>query len=101
MGAGWIVGIALVVSGAFGTYWEIRNTRGPRERAFMTKVAAVCWAYVLCYLLLLIVLPRPYSLFAAIPYAIFLCLGIVYANRTAERIRQEESANQPTDAPRP
>jgi Ca2+/Na+ antiporter len=103
MNAGWIGGIVGslvgIAGGIFGTYCGIKNTHGPRERAFMIKGAIICWAYVLGYFLLLVVLPRPYGWFLSIPYALFLCLGIVYANRTQERIRREESESQPTDAP--
>lgn len=103
MNAGWMGGIVGgllgAVGGAFGTYCGIKNTNGSRERAFMTKASIVCWAYVLCYFLLLVLLPYPYGWFAAIPYVLFLCLGIVYANRIQQRIRQEESPTQPGGNP--
>jgi len=105
MNAGWVGGIGGglvgIEGGVFGTYCGIKNTHGPRERAFMVKCAITCWAYVLGYLLLLVTLPRPYGWFLSIPYTLLLCIGIVYANRIQHRIRQEESANQPTDTPRP
>jgi CHASE2 domain-containing sensor protein len=96
MHPGWISAIVGVAGGLFGTYCGIKNTNGPRERAFMIKASVVCWVYVFGYLLLLVMLPRPYGWFAAIPYALFLCLGIVYANRTQQRIRQEESEMRAT-----
>lgn len=103
MNPGWIGGIVGslvgIAGGLFGTYCSIRNTNGPRERAFMIKASIICWAYVLGYLLLLIVLPRPYGWFLSIPYALFLCLGIVYANRIQQRIRQKEYENLPTEDP--
>ena len=40
---------------------------------------------------LMFVLPNPYRYLLWIPYAILLPLGIVYANRTQQRIRKEES----------
>ncbi len=101
MNPGWIGAIVGVAGGLFGTYCGIKNTNGPRERAFMIKGAIVCWVYVLCYFLLIVFLPRPYGWFAAIPYALVLCLGIVYANRTQRKIRQEESPTQPSGNPRP
>ena len=36
--AGAVIGLA---GGAVGTWFSIRNTNGPRERAFMVKAAAV------------------------------------------------------------
>ena len=104
MNAGWIGGIVGslvgIVAGVLGTYCGIKNTQGPRERAFMVKCAIICWAYVLGYLLLLITVPRPYGWFLSIPYALLLCVGIVYANPIQQRIRQEESRNQPSSDPR-
>ncbi len=95
MNAGWIgaiVGAVVgVAGGVFGTYCGIRNTNGPRERGFMVKASIVCWVYALGYLLLLMVVPRPYGWFLSIPYALLLCVGIVYGNRVQQRIRQEES----------
>ena len=94
---GGLVGIA---GGVFGTYCGIKNTHGPRERTFMVKCALICWAYVLGYLLLLVARPRPCGWFLTSPYALLLCIGIVYANRIQQRIRQEESRNQPSGDPR-
>ena len=96
MNAGWIGGMVGIAGGIFGTYCGIKNTSGPRERAFMIKTSVVCWVYVLGYFLLLMVVPRPYGWFLSIPYAIFLCLGIVYGNRIQQRIRQEEYETGPT-----
>lgn len=94
--AGTAVGFA---GGIVGTYYSIRNTNGPRERAFMAKAGVVCWATVLLFLGLLLVLPHPFGQFLWIPYGILLPLGIVYANRAQQSIRNEESqgrANPPT-----
>ncbi len=96
MDPGWI---GMVAGGLFGTCCGIKNTNGPRERAFMVKASIICRLYVLCYLLLMVLLPRPYGWFAAIPYALFLCLGIVYANRIQRSIRREESPTQPGGDP--
>lgn len=96
MDAGWIGAIVGIAGGIFGTYCGIKNTNGPRERAFMIRASIVCWVYVLGYLFLLVVLPRPYGWFAAIPYVLFLCLGIVYTNRVQQKVRREESETPAT-----
>ncbi len=83
MNDGWIGGIAGgvigLIGGIVGTYFSIKNTNGPRERAFMVKMSVVCWVLW-------------------IPYGILLPLGIVVGNRTQQRIRKEESQNQPLQA---
>jgi uncharacterized membrane protein YfcA len=88
---GSVIGIA---GGCVGTYFSIKNTKGPRERAFMIKAAVVCWIGIALFLTLLIGLPSPYRWFMWIPYGILLPLGIRYANRTQRQLRIEENAGQ-------
>jgi len=84
---GSIIGIA---GGAFGTYCSIKGTNGPRERSFMIKYAVFTWIFVITFLVLFFVLPKPYNLFMWIPYAIFLPIGIIYVNKHLLAIRKEE-----------
>lgn len=92
---GSLIGLA---GGIIGTYFSIKNTNGPRERAFMIRTAAVGWIAILLFLALLFTLPNPYRWFMWIPYGILLPLGIVYINRKQQRIRQQESQNQASEA---
>jgi len=98
MNAGWIGGIVGVVlgmiGGIIGTYFSIKSTNGPRERAFMVKTAVVCWIAMVVFLVLMFLLPSPYRHFLWIPYAILLPLGITFANRSQQRIRKKELQNQ-------
>ncbi len=92
---GWIVGIggSLIglAGGIFGTYCSIKNTNGPRERAFLIKASVVCWIGVLIFLTLFFALPIAYRCYMWIPYAIILPLGIIYSNRTQQKIRKSEA----------
>jgi uncharacterized membrane protein YfcA len=88
---GGIIGLA---GGIFGAYCSIKNTNGPRERAFTVKASIVCFIAVLIFMVLLLALPTPYRWFMWIPYAIVLPLGIKYGNRRQQAIRQEESQNR-------
>jgi hypothetical protein len=49
-------GVLGVMGGLVGTYFSIKNTNGPRERAFMIRASILCWlgvsAFVACQLLL-------------------------------------------------
>ena len=92
---GSLIGLA---GGIIGTYFSIKNTNGPRERAFMIRASVVCWVAILLFLALLFALPNPYRWFMWIPYGIFLPLGIVHISRKQQRIRQEESQNQASEA---
>ncbi len=85
-------GIGLL-GGLIGTYFSIKNTNGPLERAFMVKSALISWAAILIFLILLIALPDPYRWLMWIPYGILLPLGIIYGNRKQQAIRQQELQN--------
>jgi uncharacterized membrane protein YfcA len=92
---GWIGGILGgllgLAGGVFGTCVSIRNTQGPRERAFMLRAAVVVWIGLLAFAGLLFGLPDPYRWFAWIPYSILLPLGITYGNRKQQAIRDAEA----------
>ena len=93
---GWIGGILGAVlgtlGGVIGTYVSIRNTNGPRERAFAIKASIVCWVFVLAFVAGLLLIPGWYRHLLWIPYGILLFVGIRLWNKTQLRIRQEESA---------
>lgn len=88
---GGLIGGALGIAGGIvGTYFSIRNTASPRERAFMVRVSAVTWLGVTAFLAGLLLLPRPYNWLMWLPYAIALPVGIVWINRRQAQIRSEE-----------
>jgi len=99
---GWIGGIAGgligVAGGIIGIYFSIKNTNGPRERAFMISFALVFWIAIVIFFGLLLARPNPYRWFMWIPYSILLPLGILFGNRKQQAIRQEESQNKPAQA---
>jgi hypothetical protein len=82
-----------VAGGAVGTYFSIRNTNGPLERGFMVRVAVIGWVAVTLFLVLLLVLPRPYNYVMWIPYGILLPVGIIKANRVQAELRKHEGAH--------
>lgn len=94
---GGVVGSAIgVTGGIIGTYYSIKNTKGPKERAFMQKASIVCWVAIGLFLGLMVLLPTPYRFLLWIPYGILLPLGIIFSNRTQQRIRKEEAPKQET-----
>lgn len=84
---GTVVGFA---GGIMGTYFSIKNTNSPREKAFMIKCAIVVWIGIIVFLTLLFTIPRPYNLLLWIPYGILLPIGIRYCNRAQTNIREED-----------
>ncbi len=92
---GGLVGGAIgIAGGAAGTYFSIKNTNGPRERAFMIRVSVVTWFVISAFLAGLLLLPRPYNWFLWIPYGIALPLSIIRLNRRQARIRSEEGGGK-------
>jgi hypothetical protein len=92
---GWVGGILGsligVLGGIMGTYFTIKNTKGPRERAFTIKGSIICWLFVGSFLVGLWLIPPFYNMLLWIPYPILLIFGIRKWNQTQFRIRQEES----------
>lgn len=81
-----------LMGGALGTYASIKNTAGPRERAFMVKVAALAWVAVTAFLAALWFTPFPYRFLLWLPYLLALPWAIRAGNRRQDRIRREEAA---------
>ena len=92
---GWIGGIVGglcgVAGGAIGTYFTIKNTKGPRERSFTIKGSIVCWAFVVAFVVGTWLVPGWYKLLLVVPYVILLTFGIWKWNQIQFRLRREES----------
>ena len=89
---GAIIGSAIgVLGGIAGTYFSIKNTRGPRERAFVIKASILAWVLVAGLVGAMLILPGPLRYWVWLPYAVILLLGILAWNRKQAKIRQEES----------
>ena len=92
---GGIVGSFLgVIGGLIGTWFSIKNTNSPRERAFMVKMAIIAWIAITIFLLLLLTLPQPYNFLMWIPYGILLPVGINKINKGQAEIRKQESSGE-------
>jgi len=88
---GIIGGVVGILGGMIGTYFSVKNTSGPRERAFMIQVAIVAWVVITAFVFGLFALPRPFNFLLWLPYGIVLPLGILWCNRRQRRIRAEEA----------
>jgi hypothetical protein len=87
-------GLFGVLGGALGTYLSIKNTHGPRERAFMIRASMTAWLLVAVFLVGLWLIPGWYRFLLWIPYVPLLIWGVLKWNSTQARIRREESAGQ-------
>ena len=94
--AGAIIGGGIgLLGGIIGSYCSIRNTKGPRERAFMVRATIICWIGVTAFILGMWFLRTPYR-FALIPvYVIVLIIAVRYCNRRQTAIRRQEAEPPP------
>jgi hypothetical protein len=77
-----------VLGGLIGTWFSIKNTNGPRERAFVLRVSAVCWLAITAFLAGLWLIPSPYNMLLWLPYGVGLPLAVRAWNRRQQQIRQ-------------
>ena len=84
-------GLIGITGGAIGVYFSVKNTKGPRERAFVIRVSILCLVGVVVFVIGMWLVPSPYK-FGLIPaYVVALLLAIRQWNRLQVAIRAEES----------
>lgn len=88
--AGLVGGGIGVVGGVVGTFYGLANATGPRERAFVLRMAVVMWAAMIAFLLGLWLVPRPFNVLLWLPYGVLLPLAIRRMNRRQEALRRAE-----------
>lgn len=74
-------GVLGLLGGIVGTYFSIRNARGPAARRFMIRAAVLTWIVVGVYLALLWIVPQPFKFAVMIPYGLLLGFGIRAINK--------------------
>ena len=80
-----------VLGGLAGTYCSIRNTDGPRERAWMIRASLICWLLVTLFLVGMWLIPAPYRFLLWLPYPFLLIWGIRILNQKQAEIRRQEA----------
>jgi len=80
-----------VIGAAIATYWEIVNTTGPRERAFMVRACVWFWVGNLLFIAGMWFVSKPYNWYFIPAYLVPLLIGARYCNRRTATIRAEES----------
>jgi len=89
---GAILGSAIgILGGVIGTYFSIKNTKGPRERAFIIKASVICWIFILAFLVCMYLLPGIYKASLMLVYIMVLPAGILLWNKKQKQIYLEES----------
>jgi serine/threonine protein kinase len=96
---GIVGGIAGGAGGLLGTYFSIKNTKGPLERAFVIKASIACWIFVLVFVFGMCPTPGLYKLFLIPIYVVGLVASILLWNKKQAQIRLEESKKNPAAPP--
>ena len=86
-----IVGL---IGAAICTYWEIANTTGPRERAFMVRACVWFWIANCIFVAAMWLVPKPYNWIFLPLYIVPLLIFARYCNRRCAAIRLEESNDE-------
>ena len=88
---GIIGGVIGVMGGVIGTYFGMRNTSVPRERALMIRFATLGWLWMAALMAWLFLMPRPWDQ-AAIFLNLPLLLSIPWGNRKLAQARSEDES---------
>ncbi len=91
MAGGIAGGVIGVMGGVIGTYFSLRNTTRPRERALLLRLAALCWLWLAGLVAWLLLMPRPWNQ-AAVLLNLPILLSIPRMNRWLARARSEDEA---------
>jgi len=90
--AGGILGTLLgILGGAIGVYFSVKNTKGPRERAFVIRASILCLIGVLLFVVGMWLIPSPYKFGLVVVYVVALLLAIRHWNKRQAAIRAEEA----------
>jgi hypothetical protein len=82
--------VGVLLGGLIGSYFSIKNIKGPKEKAFAIKAVIIWWISIIVLLALFFYLPKPFNYLLWIPYGIALPLAIRYCNKKQQEIRTEE-----------
>lgn len=91
MAGGIAGGVIGTMGGVVGTYFSIRNTTKPRERALMLRLAALGWAWLAMMMAWLVLVPRPWNQIAFV-MNIPVLMAIPRMNRWLARAREADVA---------
>ena len=86
-----------LMGGAIGTYFSVVNTRKPRERALMIRIAVLGWLWMAALIGLLFLLPVPWNQMAMLLNVPVLML-IPAGNRKLAVARAEDERRESTGA---
>jgi uncharacterized membrane protein YfcA len=91
MAGGIAGGVIGVMGGVIGTYFSIRNSKRPKERALAIRLATLGWVWLSAMTAWVFLMPRPWNQ-AAILLNLPLLLSLPRMNRWLARARAEDES---------
>ena len=88
-----LLAVALI-GGGLASWSNIRQTQGPRERAFVIRICIIAWVLILSMLGLMYVLPVPYRYAVMLFYFFGLPVLIYRWSKTHQLIRLMEARDR-------
>ncbi|HOP26609.1 MAG TPA: hypothetical protein PKX02_05345 [Candidatus Sabulitectum sp.] len=78
---GIVGGVLGVAGGLIGTAAALRSAGSPGERRFIRRASILFWAVSAAFILLFLIIPRPFNFLLWIPWGVFLPLFIRNTSR--------------------
>lgn len=82
------------LGGVYGTWNSIQQTNGPRERAYVKKMALMFFIVVSLFVVLVFVLPDPWNYYIWLPYGLWLTSTIRRSALRQQAIREAEARDE-------
>jgi hypothetical protein len=89
-----------VLGGIVSTCLSIKNTYGPKERAFAIRFSALCWLLLLTFVACMCLLPTYWRLLVLVVYSPWLFWLITWANKGYARAKVEDMTEAQAPAAR-
>lgn len=86
-------GIIGTLGGVIGTYFSVKNTAGPRERAFVVRICVLGWLAVTAFVAAVCFSPLLVKTLLWVLYALLFPLSVHFFNAKQHQIRREEAAD--------
>ncbi|HAW28123.1 MAG TPA: hypothetical protein DCY03_08400 [Planctomycetaceae bacterium] len=83
-----------LLGGVYGTWNSIQQTKGPRERAYVKKMALMFFIVVPLFVVLVFVLPDPWNYYIWLPYGLWLTTTIRRSALKQQAIREAEARDE-------
>ena len=83
-----------IIGGLVGTVCAIANTKTVEERSFVMKCTLILWIVVMAFICGLVFVPKLYTHYLWMPWALVMSFGIRWMNRRSHELRAKDVTKQ-------